>query len=200
MSGQPQGTCAAVGCSLRVNHGMVFCVSHWNALPRELRDGIYASQRKPDKYAGARASAVAWLAKASLSNKRTTELPQVKLDTDDIVERVAAIAHEANRAYCRGIGDNSQLAWDDAPPWQRQSAIRGVRYAVSHPDSTPASIHESWLAEKRADGWIYGKNKDPMAKTHPCFVPYDMLPAEQKVKDYIFQAVVVTAVAQFRSV
>jgi hypothetical protein len=32
--------------------------------------------------------------------------------------------------------------------------------------------------------------KNPDAKEHPCFVPYDELPAEQRTKDYLFQAVV----------
>jgi hypothetical protein len=108
------------------------------------------------------------------------------------VGRIAAIAracHEVNRAYCESQGDLSQPAWQDAPDWQRQSAVNGVIYALGHPNPKPADSHESWLAEKRRDGWRYGEVKDPEAKTHPCFVPYDELPASQKAKDYIFLAV-----------
>lgn len=104
---------------------------------------------------------------------------------------VARIAHEANRAYCQSIGDNSQSAWEDAPAWQRESVIAGVK---AHIDSgltmTPEQSHESWLAHKAADGWKYGPVKDTDKKEHPCFVPYDQLPIEQRTKDCIFGAIV----------
>jgi hypothetical protein len=44
--------------------------------------------------------------------------------------------------------------------------------------------------KRNGDGWKYGPVKDPEKKEHPCFVPYDRLPTEQKAKDYIFGAVV----------
>lgn len=54
--------CHARGCRRRLNSGMVFCTEHWNALPRELRDGIYAAKRKPEKYRGVHQAAITWLA------------------------------------------------------------------------------------------------------------------------------------------
>jgi hypothetical protein len=102
------------------------------------------------------------------------------------IEAIAAVCHEVNRAYCESQGDLSQPRWDDAPAWQRESAIKGVRFALTHPDAKPSDSHESWLAEKRADGWRYGPVKDPDRKEHPCFVPYDELPAAQKAKDHLF--------------
>ncbi len=53
--------CKAPGCRRRLNNGMVFCTEHWNALPRELRDGIYAAKRRPEKYRGAHQAAISWL-------------------------------------------------------------------------------------------------------------------------------------------
>lgn len=106
------------------------------------------------------------------------------------VEATAQVCHDVNRAYCESQGDCSQLAWDDAPNWQRESAIKGVHFVMNNPDARPSDSHESWLAEKRADGWVYGPTKDPEAKQHPCMVPYDELPPAQKAKDYIFLAVV----------
>jgi hypothetical protein len=189
--------CSAPGCFLRLKPGMVFCTAHWNALPVALRDGIYAAQHKPEKYAGARVAAVQWLAQRAQAITRS-QPTMPKYTTDEFIEKVACVAHEANRAYCLAIGDKSQMAWNDAPPWQQKSAISGVRFTILHPDAGPAASHESWLAEKRADGWQYGPVKDPAAKVHPCFVPYDQLPIEQRAKDYIFQAVVRTVVAMFR--
>jgi hypothetical protein len=106
------------------------------------------------------------------------------------IKKIARVAHEVNRAYCTAIGDDSQIPWDEAPEWQKKSAITGVEYTQSNPDATPEKSHESWLDEKRADGWKYGPKKDPAKKEHPCFVPYYELDQEQKVKDYLFQAVV----------
>ena len=105
------------------------------------------------------------------------------------VEDLARIAHEVNRAYCAALGDLSQQKWDDAPEWQRESAINGARFHIKTPDASPADSHNSWLAEKRMDGWRYGPVKNAETKEHPCFVEYDELPLEQRVKDYLFKAV-----------
>ncbi|WP_458098612.1 RyR domain-containing protein [Roseomonas sp. WA12] len=106
------------------------------------------------------------------------------------ITMIARACHEVNRAYCASLGDHSQLAWEDAPEWQRRSAVVGVEFTLANPDAKPSDSHESWLREKVADGWKYGPVKDPEAKEHPCFVPYDQLPAEQRTKDYLFQAIV----------
>jgi hypothetical protein len=103
---------------------------------------------------------------------------------------IAQVCHEANRVYCRAIGDNSQLHWEDAPEWQKLSAITGVQHVMDNPDAKPSDSHESWLAEKQAGGWKYGPIKDPEKKEHPCMVPYDQLPEEQRHKDTIFLAIV----------
>lgn len=108
------------------------------------------------------------------------------------VEFAARLTHEVNRAYCQSIGDNSQPTWENAPQWQRDSAIAGVNFRIANPLATPADMHASWLKQKEADGWKYGPIKNPETKEHPCFVPYDELPADQKSKDYLFGAVVET--------
>lgn len=112
------------------------------------------------------------------------------------IHHIASICHEANRQYCATIGDNSQPAWEDAPQWQVDSAVRGVEFHVANPDSQPSDSHESWLKEKEADGWVYGEVKDAEAKTHPCCVPYIDLPKSQQAKDHLFIAVV-RALEQF---
>ena len=106
------------------------------------------------------------------------------------LDHIAKVCHEANRAYCQAIGDNSQPAWANAPEWQRSSARAGVQFIIDNPNAGPDASHNSWLAQKEREGWKYGAHKDPEAKLHPCFVPYEALPVEQKAKDYIFGAIV----------
>jgi hypothetical protein len=109
---------------------------------------------------------------------------------EDDIEFIARIAHEINRAYCESLGDHSQVSWNDAEQWQKDSAINGVKYKLSHPLATPEDMHKSWLQEKVNDGWIYGPIKDVQMKQHPCMVDYNNLPQEQRSKDHIFSAVV----------
>lgn len=113
---------------------------------------------------------------------------------DFTIQQIARVAHETNESYCHSIGDHSQTSWDDAPDWQKDSAINGVIFHLeAHRRGvtpSPSASHDSWLEEKRRDGWKYGPVKDPTKKEHPCFVPFDELPVEQRVKDYLFGAVV----------
>ena len=105
-------------------------------------------------------------------------------------EEIARVAHEVNRAYCAATDDPTHMPWEIAPDWQKQSAINGVRFHRENPGSSPAASHENWLAEKMREGWTYGPVKDPVKREHPCFLPYDRLPEAQRVKDYLFIAVV----------
>lgn len=105
-------------------------------------------------------------------------------------EAIAKVAHEINAAFCQAIGDNSQPDWSDAPDWQKESAVNGVRFHLENPNADASASHENWLKEKVADGWVYGEEKNPELKTHPCCVPYDELPMEQRAKDYLFKQTV----------
>lgn len=105
------------------------------------------------------------------------------------LEQIAKAAHEVNRAYCQALGDNSQPAWEDAPEWQRSSARMGADLH-SMGDFGPEASHISWMQQKLDEGWRYGPVKDPVARTHPCMVPFAELPPAQQAKDYIFRAVV----------
>jgi len=112
-----------------------------------------------------------------------------KISRDSYLPSIARVCHEVNRAYCLALGDTSQPAWEEAPQWQRESALLGVQLHTSG-DHGPQASHESWMKQKLEDGWKYGEVKDPELKTHPCLVPFDELPESQQAKDYIFRAVV----------
>lgn len=106
------------------------------------------------------------------------------------VKNVAQVCHEANESLCVTQGDFSQKSWDEAPEWQKTSAINGVNFHLDNPDATPENSHENWLKDKEADGWKYGEVKDVEKKEHPCFRPYNELPKEQQAKDHLFRAIV----------
>ena len=104
-------------------------------------------------------------------------------------EEIAEVCHEVNAAYCRSLGDMSQNNWADAPGWQKDSAVAGVDFHRNG-DRTPADSHNSWIEQKLREGWVYGEVKDEDRKLHPCMVPFELLPQEQRAKDYIFKAIV----------
>lgn len=112
------------------------------------------------------------------------------------IEQIAQVAHEINKAYCEALGDNSQTSWEDAPQWQKESAVLGVIFHMENPDAGPDASHGSWMKQKLEDGWVYGPVKDAEKKQHPCIVPFDLLPVEQKAKDFLFRQVVHSLVMQ----
>src|SRR4051812_22914098 len=106
------------------------------------------------------------------------------------VEQIARICHEANRLYCEDMHHPSILPWSYAPEWQKVSAIEGVKAIMANPHRTPEQSHDGWCLHKLADGWTYGPVKDADKKTHPCLVPYNELPADQRGKDVLFVNIV----------
>lgn len=121
---------------------------------------------------------------AEANHRRGQGVPAVPVDL------IARTAHEVNRAVCEFHGDHSQAPWSEAQPWQRESAVKGIAFALENPDVPASTQHDAWMADKLADGWTHGEVKDADAKTHPCIVPYDQLPPEQRIKDHTFRAVV----------
>lgn len=45
------------------------------------------------------------------------------------------------------------------------------------------NVHEVWAKARIDEGWTYGEKRDDIHKKHPCLVPYDELPGEEKEYD-----------------
>lgn len=45
------------------------------------------------------------------------------------------------------------------------------------------NVHDTWAAARFAEGWTYGPERNDRDKTHPCLVPYEELPEEEKEYD-----------------
>ncbi len=45
------------------------------------------------------------------------------------------------------------------------------------------NVHEVWAEARIRQGWKYGEQRNDELKTHPCLVPYEELPEEEKEYD-----------------
>ena len=45
------------------------------------------------------------------------------------------------------------------------------------------NVHEVWAKTRIDQGWTYGSERNDAEKKHPCLVPYEDLPEEEKVYD-----------------
>ena len=45
------------------------------------------------------------------------------------------------------------------------------------------NVHEVWAESRLLQGWTYGEQRNDELKTHPCLVPYEELPEEEKEYD-----------------
>jgi ryanodine receptor 2 len=45
------------------------------------------------------------------------------------------------------------------------------------------NVHEVWAETRIKQGWKYGEQRNDDLKTHPCLVPYEDLPEEEKEYD-----------------
>jgi hypothetical protein len=117
-------------------------------------------------------------------NERTPDINMVYSD-----EQIARVVHAANAELQAIQGDPApSQPWDHESGELRANVILGVRNARN--GFTPAEHHQSWVDDKLAHGWRYGASKDAGGKTHPCLVPYERLPHDQRVKNVLFIAIV----------
>jgi DNA-binding transcriptional MerR regulator len=110
---------------------------------------------------------------------------------DVTAEDIARVVHAAQRELQIIQGDPvPSPPWDDAPDYQVRQAIAGVQEVLRNPQLTAEESQKLWQDRMRADGWTYSQEKNHARKTHPNLVPWDALPAEQKLKDQLFVAII----------
>lgn len=101
---------------------------------------------------------------------------------------IARVFHETGRAVQAVLGDeNPSQPWDAEQDWIRAGTVSGVFWARA--GMTPREVHENWCRERERLGWSYGPVKDYELKTHPCLVPFGMLPPEQQLKNELLCAI-----------
>ena len=45
------------------------------------------------------------------------------------------------------------------------------------------NVHDVWAQSRISQGWTYGPERNDALKHHPCLVPYEELPEEEKAYD-----------------
>jgi ryanodine receptor 2 len=45
------------------------------------------------------------------------------------------------------------------------------------------NVHEVWAETRISQGWTFGEKRNDDLKTHPCLIPYEELPEEEKEYD-----------------
>lgn len=120
----------------------------------------------------------------------------MNIDKFSLYEDLGRILHEANRTLCIVLGDNSQVPWNVAPEWQKESIRQGIDFIIDLIENGNEVIwnaevcHNNWLENKKAAGWKFGPVKDEEKKEHPCIVPFEALHQWQRLKDHIFVAII----------
>lgn len=112
------------------------------------------------------------------------------INYENPIEKIASICHDANRGICHANGDYVQPLFQDLKESQREGLIKGVEFTLTNPDATPEDQHNAWCKSKLEQGYIYGIFVDHDKKTHNCLKSYDQLPANQRIKDVVFQSIV----------
>lgn len=106
------------------------------------------------------------------------------------IGHVALICHEANRMMQVINGDEVATSWDALSEEQRERITNGVAFRLRNPACTPAIMHQNWIQDMRADGYVLGERIDHKEKIHPNMVPFEDLSLEQKAKDMLFSGIV----------
>ncbi len=105
-------------------------------------------------------------------------------------EKIARTVHEALSAWRVANGQHGHKTWDKLGKKERQSTYDSVRFVLDNPSSGPRGQHEQWMAQKHAEGWTYGPERDSRSKTHPMLTPFDELPDYERRKDGLLNAIV----------
>ena len=63
------------------------------------------------------------------------------------------------------------------------SAINLPQELIDLGEQIAKNVHDVWAAGRMKEGWTYGPERNDAEKKHPCLVPYEELPEEEKAYD-----------------
>ena len=81
--------------------------------------------------------------------------------------------YDVNSPFATMFNDAPSLSTDeDLPP-----ELLPLRELMAE------NVHKVWMTTRKQQGWKYGPKRNDATKEHPCMVPYDKLPEEEKEYD-----------------
>ena len=98
--------------------------------------------------------------------------------------------HDVNNAIRVHFGEKADPPLNELSKEVLVGKLNGIKKVIENPGITPEMMHKEWMDSHIKDGWVYGEVKDFEKKTHPCLIPYEELPENQRLKDRIFVALV----------
>ena len=103
-------------------------------------------------------------------------------------DRRARFVYEAGRLYAATVGAPVVPApWEDRDDARRAAVTAAVAPVCRDgAQATAEEGHALWSMAVEAEGWTYGTEYDPEAKTHPCLVPWADLDPREQAKDLVF--------------
>ena len=118
--------------------------------------------------------------------------------SDASIMKIAQVMHEAVRAWQKANGQAAAPPWSRAPKWMKEASREAVLWRMDNPRASSSVQHEQWMAQKRAEGWKYGRIKNGTRKTHPLLVPYADLPEVERRKDAMVGALIDSLIRPMR--
>src|SRR6266700_2352439 len=96
-------------------------------------------------------------------------------------EQIAEVCHVANMTVQKLLHDECpSLSWDDEDEFIKKTSVGEVQMILA--GRNPEDTHNEWCERLFDQGYICGLVKSREMKTHPCLVPFNDLPVEQKRK------------------
>jgi hypothetical protein len=65
------------------------------------------------------------------------------------------------------------------------SGIRLSDEITSIAEVLAKNVHEVWAQKRISEGWKYGTARNDDRKEHPCLVPYENLPEDERAYDLV---------------
>lgn len=106
------------------------------------------------------------------------------------IEDLAKAVVQINADYCAALGEQP-VYWEQTEPDVRVSILRGIASALRF-NPTPEQNHQNFIDDRTRDGWTYGPEKNVELKQHPDLIPWEHLPADQKIKNTLFLSIINT--------
>ena len=66
-------------------------------------------------------------------------------------EQIAKVCHDAQKSFCEAIGDTSQVAWEQAPEWQKEIAKSVVVFCMDNPFSAYPNHDKLPIEQQKKD-------------------------------------------------